>query len=47
MRELDPLEIYPKELVKIMEEEFSFVNIAFHTIQRPNRTNSSLGVFKR
>ena len=47
MRELDPLEISPKELVKIMEQEFGFFNNDFKVINRHHRTNSLLGIFRR
>tara|TARA_B100000214_G_scaffold320564_1_gene255768 strand:- start:434 stop:1009 length:576 start_codon:yes stop_codon:yes gene_type:complete len=47
MRELDPLEISPKELTQIIEEEFGFFNNDFKVINRLNRTNSLLGIYKR
>ena len=47
MRELDPLEISPKELTQIIEEEFGFFNNDFKVINRDNRTNSLLGIYKR
>ena len=47
MRELDPLEISPKELTQIIEEEFGFYNNDFKVINRHNRTNSLLGIYKR
>ena len=47
MRELDPLEISPKELTEIIEEEFGFFNNDFKVINRHNRTNSLLGIFRR
>ena len=47
MRELDPLEISPKELTQIIEEEFGFFNNDFKVIYRLNRTNSLLGIYKR
>ena len=47
MRELDPLEISPKELTEIIEEEFGFFNNDFKVINRLNRTNSLLGIFRR
>ena len=46
-RELDPLEISPKELTEIIEEEFGFFNNDFKVINRLNRTNSLLGIFRR
>ena len=47
MRELDPLEISPKELTKIIEEDFNFFNNDFKVINRHHRTNSLLGIFRR
>ena len=47
MRELDPLEISPRELTQIIEEEFGFFNNDFKVINRDNRTNSLLGIYKR
>tara|TARA_B100000035_G_scaffold206023_1_gene176163 strand:- start:674 stop:1249 length:576 start_codon:yes stop_codon:yes gene_type:complete len=47
MRELDPLEISPKELTEIIEEEFGFFNNDFKVINRHHRTNSLLGIFRR
>ena len=47
MRELDPLEISPRELTQIIEEEFGFFNNDFKVINRLNRTNSLLGIYKR
>ena len=47
MRELDPLEISPKELTEIIEEEFGFFNNDFQVINRHHRTNSLLGIFRR
>tara|TARA_B100001248_G_scaffold9854_1_gene6504 strand:+ start:15956 stop:16531 length:576 start_codon:yes stop_codon:yes gene_type:complete len=47
MRELDPLEISPKELTQIIEEDFNFFNNDFKIINRHHRTNSLLGIFRR
>ena len=47
MRELDPLEISPKELTEIIEQEFGFFNNDFKVINRHHRTNSLLGIFRR
>tara|TARA_Y100001954_G_scaffold238463_1_gene306194 strand:+ start:153 stop:728 length:576 start_codon:yes stop_codon:yes gene_type:complete len=47
MRELDPLEISPKELTQIIEEDFNFFNNDFKVINRHHRTNSLLGIFRR